>query len=334
MRRARLRGWARRSVRRPLESVPRSATRSSRRTRAAWKRFKRIRRGSTSPISIAARGSGSSAPGWRRSAVATSAPTAKAIGSFPTGARSAAGAWARSYGSSDAHMTILAYSVAACLAGTLLSLALAALVAYRVSSNWVPTLVSFAVGALLGAAFLDLLPHIFHGPPNPARAGAFLLAGILAFFILEKLFLWRHHHHHSPEEQAQAEEEMRHSGHDHGRTGWMIIFGDSFHNFTDGVIIASAFLSDTRLGVVTSLAIIAHEIPQEIGDFLVILHSGFGRAKGLFWNAGSGLSAVVGGIGGYFALSALSAWLPQILAFAAGRMIYVAVADLIPGPHR
>ena len=114
----------------------------------------------------------------------------------------------------------------------------------------------------------------------------------------------------------------------------MIIFGDSFHNFTDGVIIAGAFLSDTRLGVVTSLAIIAHEIPQEIGDFLVILHSGFGRAKALFWNAVSGLSAVVGGIGGYFALSALSAWLPEILAFAAASMIYVAVADLIPGLHR
>jgi zinc and cadmium transporter len=114
----------------------------------------------------------------------------------------------------------------------------------------------------------------------------------------------------------------------------MIVFGDSFHNFTDGVIIAGAFIADVKLGVVTSLAIIAHEIPQEIGDFLVLLHSGFGRRKALFWNAVSGLSAVVGGVLAYFALSAVTGWLPEILALAAASMIYVAVADLIPGLHR
>jgi len=215
-----------------------------------------------------------------------------------------------------------------------LSLALASFVALRVKASWVPTLVSYAVGALLGVAFLDLLPHIFHEARNPERAAGFLLAGILAFFVLEKLLLWRHHHHHSDEEQHEAEEEMRHTGHDHGRSGWMIVFGDSFHNFTDGVIIAGAFLADTKLGVVTSLAIIAHEIPQEIGDFLVLLHSGFGRTKALIWNAVSGLSAVLGGLIAYFALSAVSDWLPEILAFAAASMIYVAVADLIPGLHR
>ena len=231
-------------------------------------------------------------------------------------------------------MTVLAYIVAACFIGTVLSLALATLVALRVKAHWVPTLVSYAVGALLGAAFLDLLPHIFKESPHPERTAMFLLAGILVFFMLEKLLLWRHHHHHSPEEQAEAEEEMRHTGHDHGRSGWMIVFGDSFHNFTDGVIIAGAFIADVKLGVVTALAIIAHEIPQEIGDFLVLLHSGFGRAKALFWNAVSGLSAVVGGVVAYFALSAISGWIPEILAFAAASMIYVAVADLIPGLHR
>jgi zinc and cadmium transporter len=231
-------------------------------------------------------------------------------------------------------MTTLAWIVAASLGGTLLSLALAALVAMRVKASWVPTLVSYAVGALLGVAFLDLLPHVFHETRNPERAAAFVLAGILVFFVLEKMLLWRHHHHHSDEEQHEAEEEMRHTGHDHGRSGWMIVFGDSFHNFTDGVIIAGAFLADVKLGVVTSLAIIAHEIPQEIGDFLVLLHSGFGRGRALLWNAVSGLSAVAGGVIAYFALSAVSGWLPEILAFAAASMIYVAVADLIPGLHR
>ena len=231
-------------------------------------------------------------------------------------------------------MSALAYILLACLGGTVLSLALASFVALRVKASWVPTLVSYAVGALLGVAVLDLLPHIFHEARNPQRAAAFVLAGILVFFVLEKMLLWRHHHHHSDEEQQEAEEEMRHTGHDHGRSGWMIVFGDSFHNFTDGVIIAGAFLADVKLGVVTSLAIIAHEIPQEIGDFLVLLHSGFGRAKALVWNAVSGLSAVLGGLVGYFALSAVSDWLPEILALAAASMIYVAVADLIPGLHR
>ncbi|MBC8021840.1 MAG: ZIP family metal transporter [Burkholderiales bacterium] len=231
-------------------------------------------------------------------------------------------------------MTVLAYIVASCLVGTLASLALAALVAFRVKANWIPTLVSYAVGALLGAAFLDLIPHIFHETAHPQRVAGFLLAGILVFFMLEKLLLWRHHHHHSAEEQAEAEEEMRRSGHDHGRSGWMIVFGDSFHNFTDGVIIAGAFIADVKLGIVTSLAIIAHEIPQEIGDFLVLLHSGFGRTKALVWNAVSGLSAVAGGVLAYFALSAVSGWLNEILAFAAASMIYVAVADLIPGLHK
>ena len=231
-------------------------------------------------------------------------------------------------------MTALAYTIIACVMGTAVSLALAAFVAFRVNANWVPTLVSYAVGALLGAAFLDLLPHIFKESPHPQRTAAFLLAGILVFFMLEKLLLWRHHHHHSPEEQHEAEEEMRHTGHDHGRTGWMIVFGDSFHNFTDGVIIAGAFIADLRLGVVTALAIIAHEIPQEIGDFLVLLHSGFGRGKALFWNGVSGMSSVLGGLIAYFALSAITDWIPEILAFAAASMIYVAVADLIPGLHR
>jgi zinc and cadmium transporter len=229
---------------------------------------------------------------------------------------------------------VLAYILIACFLGTVLSLAIAALVAFRVQARFISTLVSYAVGALLGAAFLDILPHLFEHNPHPGRTAAFILFGLLVFFVLEKLLLWRHHHHHSDEEQAEAEEQMRHAGHDHGRSGWMIIFGDSFHNFTDGVIIAAAFLADVKLGVVTSLAIIAHEIPQEIGDFVVLLHSGFSKKRALFWNLISGMAAVVGAIGAYFALSHVSTWIPEILAFAAASMIYVAVADLIPGLHK
>jgi zinc and cadmium transporter len=231
-------------------------------------------------------------------------------------------------------MSVLAYIVIACVLGTVLSLAIAAFVAFRLRAQWISTLVSFAVGALLGAAFLDILPHLFETAKSPARAAAFILLGILVFFVLEKLLLWRHHHHQSEEEQAEAEEQMKHGGHDHGRSGWMIIFGDAFHNFTDGVIIASAFIADVKLGVVTSLAIIAHEIPQEIGDFVVLLHSGFSKARALLWNFISGMSGVLGALIAYAALSRVSDWLPEILAIAAASMIYVAVADLIPGLHR
>ena len=227
-------------------------------------------------------------------------------------------------------MSPLAWILAACAGGTLLSLAIAALVAFRVQARWIPTLVSFAVGALLGAAFLDLLPHLFEQTRNPGRTASFILAGILAFFVLEKLMLWRHHHHHDGE--ATGAPGVDH--HDHGRSGWMIVIGDAFHNFTDGVIIASAFLADVRVGTVTALAIVAHEIPSEIGNFLVLLHSGFGRAKALFWNAMAGLSSVVGGLLAFAALRHVTAWIPEILALSTASMVYVAVADLIPGLHR
>ena len=226
---------------------------------------------------------------------------------------------------------ILTNILIACVAGSVLSLALAALVAFRVRARWIPTVVSFAVGALLGAVFLDLLPHLFEETKQPGRIAAFILAGILIFFTLEKLLLWRHHHH-GEEEGAEAPAAAH--GHDHGRSGWMIVIGDSFHNFTDGVIIAGAFLANVKLGVVTALAIIAHEIPQEIGDFLVLLHSGFSRRKALVANALSGLATIVGALIAYFALSQVSGWLPEILAIATASMIYVAVADLIPGLHK
>ena len=235
---------------------------------------------------------------------------------------------------------------AACLAGSLLSLAIAASVAFHVKRGWISTVISYAVGALLGAVFLDILPHLFEETRSPARIAGFILGGILFFFMLEKLLLWRHHHGDEATLAAgpigpSADVVPEASGtqlasheHDHGRSGWMIVVGDSFHNFTDGVIIASAFLADTRLGVVTALAIIAHEIPQEIGDFLVLLHSGFGRRAALLLNALSGLATLAGATLAYFALSSVTHWIPEILAVAAASMIYVAVADLIPGLHR
>jgi zinc and cadmium transporter len=222
----------------------------------------------------------------------------------------------------------LAWIVAASLAGGLLSVGLAAAFALTVRAAWVPMLVSFAIGALLGAAFLEVIPHAFERLDAHAAALT-ILAGIFVFFIMEKLVLWRHCH----TEDCEAHDQHA-AAHDHGRSGMMILVGDSVHNFIDGVLIAAAFLESTQLGVITAIAIIAHEIPQEVGDFLILLHSGYSKAKALALNLASSLASLVGGVLGYFALQAVESAVPYLLGIVAASMIYVAVADLIPGLHK
>ena len=221
----------------------------------------------------------------------------------------------------------LGWIVAASIAGGTLSVGAAA-AALLVRASWVPMLVSFAIGALLGAAFLEVIPHAFeYGRPHIA-AGA-ILGGIFAFFLLEKLLLWRHCH------TENCEVHDTHTlPHDHGRTGTLIVVGDTVHNFVDGILIAAAFLQSTQLGVITAVAIVAHEIPQEVGDFLILLHSGYSRARALVLNMLSSLATLVGGVLGYFALQTVQGWEPVLLGIVAASMIYVAVADLIPGLHR
>lgn len=189
-------------------------------------------------------------------------------------------------------------------------------------------LISYAIGALLGAAFLEILPHALeHGDPHH-MAGT-VLFGIMVFFVLEKLVLWRHcHHDHCEAHDAHA------PAHDHGRSGLLILVGDTFHNFVDGILIAAAFLQSTEVGIVTALAIIAHEIPQEVGDYLILLHSGYSRTRALAFNLLSSLATLVGAMLAYFALSGMQEWIPTLLGLAAASMIYVAVADLIPGLHK
>mgnify|MGYP002391545270 CR=1 FL=1 len=239
-------------------------------------------------------------------------------------------------------MTPLAWIVVMSFAGGVLSVLVAAALSWAARPAWVPTLISYAIGALLGAAFLEVLPHAIEAAESPERAAMNILAGILIFFVLEKLVLWRHchdegchghghdHHGHAQGHHGHAETQ----GHDHGRSGLLILVGDTFHNFVDGVLIAAAFVESTPLGIVTAIAIIAHEIPQEAGDFLILLHSGYSRTKALAFNLLSSLATLVGGILAYFALSHVQSLVPVFLALAAASMIYVAVADLIPGLHK
>lgn len=190
-----------------------------------------------------------------------------------------------------------------------------------------PHLVSFAVGALLGAAFLDILPEALEAANDaPELITATVLAGLLAFFLLEKVVLWRHSHSGL---HAAAPARGHEATHAHA-AAILIIIGDAIHNFVDGVLIAAAFLTDIRLGIVTSLAVAAHEIPQEVGDFAILLHGGYTRRKALFYNVLSSLTTVVGALLAYYSLAGLQQVLPFVLAIAAASFIYIAVADLLP----
>lgn len=195
-----------------------------------------------------------------------------------------------------------------------------------------PHLVSFATGTLLGAALLALLPHAVEGagPGQTHVVGLALLAGILFFFVLEKFVLWRHCH----DEPCEAHAPVPSDHHRRRASATLILWGDGFHNTLDGVLIAAAFLTDPHLGIVTAIAVFAHEIPQEVGDLAILVNGGMSRARALWANVAVSLTSVLGAVAAYFALGYALHVLPYALAIAAACFLYVAVADLIPGLHR
>jgi zinc and cadmium transporter len=263
--------------------------------------------------------------------------------------------------------SILTWIIVTSFAGGILSVSMAAIFALNLRTAWIPMLVSYAIGAMLGAVFLEILPHAFEEATSVESISATLLFGLLLFFVLEKLVIWRHCHgdhcevhaihneancpdvqHGSSVQEGGAKfrpvksqapsivqvHSHAHSHHDSGRSGMMIMIGDTFHNFVDGVLIAAAFLVDVKLGMVTALAIISHEIPQEVGDFLILLHSGYSKKQAFIFNLVSSLATLIGGLIAYFALQFVMGWIPYILGLAAASMLYVAVADLIPSLHK
>ena len=230
-------------------------------------------------------------------------------------------------------MSLITWILLFCLIGGLLSaLAAALFLVLRESlrSILLPHLISFATGALLGAALLGLLPHALEsaGELDAHVIPLAVLLGLLGFFLLEKLVLWRHCHADHCEVHAPGQQEQRHSA------GTLILIGDGLHNFLDGILIAGAFLTDIHLGVVTSLAVVAHEIPQEVGDFAILLHSGFTRGQSFAYNILASLTTVIGGVLAYYSLQEITVALPYVLAVAASSFIYIAVADLIPTLHQ
>jgi zinc and cadmium transporter len=226
---------------------------------------------------------------------------------------------------------ILASIVVATLLAGILSVAAAAWLSFPTMSALVPRMVSLSAGILLGAAVLHLLPEAFESQADLHMLCWALLAGLVGFFLLEKSAVLRHSHHH------EGDGHDHHHGHDRheaGPGGVLILVGDSIHNLADGFLIAAAFLTDERLGWLTAAAIAAHEIPQEIGDFIVLLNAGLSRARALLYNALSGLAAVVGGVIGWVSLQTSRDVLPFVLVLAASSFIYIALADLVPGMQR
>jgi zinc and cadmium transporter len=235
-------------------------------------------------------------------------------------------------------MTLLHIIVAALAGGVLSTAAAAATLGLR--STWIPRFVSFAVGALLGAVFLELLPDALERGKAPSVMLTVLI-GLLAFFLLEKLVLWRHAHGHDEHSDLRDETEHDHALHsddharpDGGRSGLMILIGNSVHSFCDGIVIAAAFIADPAIGIATTLAIVAHAVPQQVGDFAVLLHSGFARTKAFAYNVTTGAMTLVGALAAYLALADMQQVLAYVLALAAASLLYVAVADLIPSLHR
>ena len=228
-------------------------------------------------------------------------------------------------------MTLMWIVLATTVAGAL-SIVAAASLSLTILSRMVDKMVSLSVGVLLSTALLHSLPEAFttEGVDIPSLFAA-LLVGLLGFFVLEKAALLRHSHHHEHDGHGH------HHGHDAesaGKSGWVILLGDGLHNFADGILIAAAFLTDIKIGVLTAMAISLHEIPQEVGDFIVLLNAGFTKLRALVYNLISSLMAVIGGLLGYFFLDQAQGMIPYVIVLASSSFIYIAVSDLMPQMHR
>jgi zinc and cadmium transporter len=234
-------------------------------------------------------------------------------------------------------MTLIAI-VLGTLAAGIGSVWLAAALSFGVLARYTQHMLSLAAGALLATAFLNLLPEAFESQAGAKELFLTLLVGLVFFFLLDKAELWHHgheHHHHGDSDHADHD----HAGHDHAahahgepaKAGtWAVLSGDSLHCFGDGVLIASAFMAGTRLGVIASLAVLAHEVPHHMGDLVVLRHGASTRRTALVKVSLAGAVTALGGLLGFWLLEQLQGYLPYFLVVASSSFMYVALADLIP----
>ncbi|MFP4664429.1 MAG: ZIP family metal transporter [Bacteroidales bacterium] len=182
-------------------------------------------------------------------------------------------------------------------------------------------LTSFAGGTLMGAAFLGMIPRAMHTAPSPQTAGLTIIGGIIFFFILEKIILWR-----------ICRDDTCHRA-DFASVP-IILVGDAFHNFVDGIVIAVAFMTDTAFGIIVTVSVFAHEIPQELADFGILINHGMSRLKALYYNMLSGITTLLGAGLAYWTLEKVQSSIPYVLSISAASFVYIALADLIPQMHK
>lgn len=226
---------------------------------------------------------------------------------------------------------ILSQILLATVLGGLLSVAAAAWLSFHALSRLGQPLISLSAGLLLSTAILHLIPEAFESQAGFHELSWTLLAGIVGFFLLEKFAILRHAHHHEGDGHAH---ERGHDRREAGPGGLLILVGDSVHNFADGVLIAAAFLTDPMLGWLTTLSIVAHEVPQETGDFIVLVNAGYSRRRAFAYNLAASAAAIAGGLLGWWFLEHSQALLPFLLVLSAASFIYIALADLVPDMQR
>ena len=227
-------------------------------------------------------------------------------------------------------VTLRAILLTTTLSGVI-SISAAAFLSFGLLARMAERMLSLSVGIMLATSLLHALPEALHANVPPESLFATLLAGLLSFFLLEKIAILR-----AGPQPALAMAHGHHHGHSHGgeRTGAMVLLGDALHNFTDGIMIAAAFLADPSLGILTGLAIVAHEIPQEVGDFVVLLNAGYSRTRAYLFNLLCSMMALAGGILGFYTLDKASGMVPYVLAFASAGFLYVAISHLMPQMQR
>ena len=222
-------------------------------------------------------------------------------------------------------------TIAATLAVGVISIALAALLSFRLLGRFVNRMVSFSIGVLLATTFLHLLPEAFESSAPLRTLCAVMLAGLFGFFFLEKIALYRHSHHFEGDGRHHAH---GHDVHEAGRGGVFILVGSAVHNFSDGIVIAGAFLASPWVGVAATLSILAHEIPHKMGDFIVLINAHTPKRRAIGYASISSSSIVVGGIVGLTFLERMNALIPYVLVVAAANFVYISLSDLVPQMHR
>jgi len=217
--------------------------------------------------------------------------------------------------------------LASTLAVATASVALASHLSFRVLARFLDRMVSFSIGILLATAFLHLLPDAFESQQSIRELLATMLAGIFGFFFLQKIALYRHSHH------FEGDGHVHEGGHDSreaGHGGALVLIGSAFHNFSDGVVMAGAYLAGPYAGLAATLSIMTHEIPHKVGDFMVLINAGIAKPRAVIYASGASSCIVLGGLAGFFLLAQLASWIPSVLVIAAANFIYISLSDLVP----